>query len=76
MRPLSRSRPGRRCFRQSPLVPLGHRHWLSGALVARTEKMNEEEFEKAIAEVAERLELYLEQRVDTRLEAEEEQQQG
>jgi len=32
---------------------------LSGALAARREKMNKEEFEKAIAEVAERLELFL-----------------
>jgi DNA topoisomerase VI subunit B len=38
--------------------------------------MNKEEFERAIAEVAERLELYLEQQVDARLEAEEEQQQS
>jgi hypothetical protein len=36
---------------------------LSGALVARREKMNKEEFEKAIAEVAERLSLYLDQQV-------------
>ena len=33
--------------------------------------MNKEEFERAIAEVAERLELYLDQHVDARLEAEE-----
>lgn len=38
--------------------------------------MNKEEFEKALAEVAERLGLYLEQQVDARLEAEEEQQGG
>jgi len=38
--------------------------------------MNKEELERAIAEVAERLELYLDQQVDARLEVEEEQQQG
>ena len=41
-----------------------------------TEKMNKREFEKAIAEVAERLELFLDQQVEERLEAEEEQQHG
>jgi len=55
-------------------MALGHRHYLTGALVARREKMNKEEFEKAIAEVAERLELYMEPQVDARLEAEEKQQ--
>jgi len=35
--------------------------------------MNKEEFEKAIAEVAERLGLYLEQQVEARLEVDEEQ---
>jgi hypothetical protein len=49
---------------------------LSGALVARRQKLNKEECERAIAEVAERLELYLDQQVDARLEAEEEQKQG
>jgi len=34
---------------------------LNGALVAWRKNMNKEEFEKAIAEVAERLGLYLEQ---------------
>jgi hypothetical protein len=38
--------------------------------------MNREEFEKAIAEVAERLDLYLDQEVEARLEAEEEQNGG
>ena len=40
------------------------------------EKMNKEEFEKAIAEVAEKLELLLDQQVDARLEAEQEQRGG
>ena len=35
--------------------------------------MNKEEFEKAIAEVAEKLDLYLDQQVDARMEVEEEQ---
>ena len=38
--------------------------------------MNKEEFEKAIAQVAERLDLYLDEQVDARLEAEEEQEKG
>jgi len=38
--------------------------------------MNKDEFEKAIAEVAERLGLYLDEQVDARLEAEEEQNGG
>ena len=38
--------------------------------------MNKEEFEKAIAEVAERLGLLLDQQVDARLEVEEEQRRG
>ena len=40
---------------------LRHHSNLSGAIVARRKKMNKEEFEKAITDVAERLELYLEQ---------------
>jgi len=38
--------------------------------------MNKEEFEKAFAEVAERLEVYLEHQVDARMEAEQEQKKG
>ena len=49
---------------------------MSGALVARREKMNKEEFEKALAKVAERLDLYLDQQVEARVEAEEEQNGG
>ena len=40
------------------------------------EKMNKEEFEKAVAEVAERLGLFLDQPVDARIEAEREQRGG
>ena len=57
-------------------LALGHRPRSSGALVARREKMNKEEFEKAIAEVAERLDLYLDEQVDARLEVEEGQKQS
>lgn len=38
--------------------------------------MNKEELEKAIAEVAERLSLYLDQQVEARLEAEQKRKQG
>ena len=38
--------------------------------------MNKEEFEKAIAKVAERLDLYLDQQVEARREVEEEQRRG
>lgn len=38
--------------------------------------MNREDFEKAITEVAERLELYPEQQVDARLEVEDKQRRG
>jgi len=55
---------------------LGHRHRLSGALGARRENMNKEEFERAIAEVAERLGLFLDEQVEARIEVEEEQQHG
>ena len=38
--------------------------------------MNKKELERAIAEVAERFDLYLDQQVEARLEAEEEHQGG
>ena len=57
-------------------VLLGRHSNSSGALVARRENMNKEEFEKAIAEVAERLDLYLDQQVEARREGEEEQRGG
>ena len=38
--------------------------------------MNKEEFERAIAEVAERLGLFLDEQVEARIEVEEEQQHG
>ena len=44
--------------------------------MARREKMNKEEFERAIAEVAERLDLYLDEQVDARIKAEQKQEQG
>jgi hypothetical protein len=66
----------RRCSPTRSHPIFGHRHHLSGALVARREKMNKRELEKAIAEVAERLELYLDEQVDARIVAEAEQKQG